>query len=125
MSDAIRFERVTKVYQARQIALADVSFRLPLGSTVGLLGANGSGKSTLLRIAMGLISPSAGDISVFDQPMTPAQNNSANASGSCPTTRRFPAISPPSATSTSSDNVSASITATAKPASAHSFAPWD
>ena len=51
----IRFDRVTKIYAHRQIALADVSFTLPPGSTIGLLGANGSGKSTLLRIALGLI----------------------------------------------------------------------
>lgn len=68
---AIRFDRVTKVYQGRQIALADISFSLPLGSTVGLLGANGSGKSTLLRLALGLLTPSAGDITVLDGRMHP------------------------------------------------------
>ena len=72
MSEAIKFDRVTKVYQSRQIALADVSFSLPAGSTVGLLGANGSGKSTVIRIALGLISPSAGEIAVFGQSMRPA-----------------------------------------------------
>ncbi len=71
MTEVIRFERVTKVYQSRQIGLADVSFRLPAGSTVGLLGANGSGKSTFIRLALGLITPSAGDIVVFGQPMHP------------------------------------------------------
>jgi ABC-2 type transport system ATP-binding protein len=67
----IVFERVTKVYAQRQIALADISFKLPAGSTVGLLGANGSGKSTLLRIAMGLVSATAGEISVLGQRMHP------------------------------------------------------
>jgi ABC-2 type transport system ATP-binding protein len=67
----IQFDRVTKVYSGRQIALADVSFELPAGSTIGLLGANGSGKSTLLRIALGLISPSAGQVTIFQQPMNP------------------------------------------------------
>lgn len=70
--DAIRFDRVTKIYDNRQVALADVSFRLPGGSTVGLLGANGSGKSTAIRIALGLISPSAGGIEVFGRRMSPA-----------------------------------------------------
>ncbi len=70
-ADAIKFDRVTKVYQSRQIALADVTLRLPAGSTVGLLGANGSGKSTLLRIALGLISPSAGGIEVLGERMHP------------------------------------------------------
>jgi ABC-type multidrug transport system ATPase subunit len=61
LNDAIRFDRITKIYEDRQIALADVSFQVPMGATVGLLGANGSGKSTLLRIVLGLITPSAGE----------------------------------------------------------------
>jgi ABC-2 type transport system ATP-binding protein len=71
VSEIISFERVTKVYQGRQIGLADVSFSLPTGSTIGLLGANGSGKSTAIRLALGLISPTAGDIRVFGERMTP------------------------------------------------------
>jgi ABC-2 type transport system ATP-binding protein len=71
MSRIVKFERVTKVYQARQIGLADVSFSLPTGATVGLLGANGSGKSTVIRLALGLITPSAGEIEVFGQTMRP------------------------------------------------------
>jgi ABC-2 type transport system ATP-binding protein len=71
MADVITFERVTKVYQQRQIGLADVSFSLPAGSTIGLLGANGSGKSTAIRLALGLISPSGGEIRVFGQRMRP------------------------------------------------------
>jgi len=71
MTDVLKFERVTKVYQDRHIGLADVTFRLPAGSTIGLLGANGSGKSTAIRLALGLITPSAGAIEVFGQPMHP------------------------------------------------------
>lgn len=74
-TDVIQFERVTKIFGDRQIALADISFRVPLGAKVGLLGANGSGKSTLLRIALGLISPSAGDVSVFQQRMRPGHKS--------------------------------------------------
>jgi ABC-2 type transport system ATP-binding protein len=72
VSGVIEFERVTKVYQHRQIGLADISFSLPAGSTIGLLGANGSGKSTAIRLALGLISPSAGEIRVFGERMVPA-----------------------------------------------------
>lgn len=71
MSEIIQFERVTKIYQQRQIGLADVSFSLPSGSTIGLLGANGSGKSTAIRLALGLITPSAGEIRVFGERMHP------------------------------------------------------
>jgi ABC-2 type transport system ATP-binding protein len=68
---AIHFNRITKVYQNRQVALADVSFEVPPGATVGLLGANGSGKSTAIGIALGLLTPSAGTVEVFGKPMTP------------------------------------------------------
>ena len=71
MSEVLRFERVSKVYQHRQIGLADVSFSLPSGSTIGLLGANGSGKSTSIRLGLGLITPSAGEVRVFGERMTP------------------------------------------------------
>lgn len=59
------------MYQHRQIGLADVSFSLPSGSTIGLLGANGSGKSTSIRLGLGLITPSAGEVRVFGELMTP------------------------------------------------------
>jgi ABC-2 type transport system ATP-binding protein len=67
----ITFDQVTKVYQNRQIGIANVSFSLPEGSTIGLLGANGSGKSTAIRLALGLLTPSAGDIHVFGESMGP------------------------------------------------------
>jgi len=86
----LQFERVTKVYQGRQIALADVSFAVPGGATVGLLGANGSGKSTLLRMAMGLISASAGDIAVFGQPMRPGAKQLRQRIGFLPDDPAFP-----------------------------------
>lgn len=44
--------------------LKDVSFSIPVGSRIGLIGITGSGKSTLLDILMGLLSPSAGRLLV-------------------------------------------------------------
>ncbi len=87
---AIQFDRVTKVYQGRQIALADVSLSVPVGSSVGLLGANGSGKSTLLRLALGLISPSAGQITVFGQRMRPGSKGLRQRIGFLPDDPAFP-----------------------------------
>jgi ABC-2 type transport system ATP-binding protein len=72
MKDVVlRFERVTKIFQQRQIAVADVCFQVPGGSTVGLLGANGSGKSTSIRMALGLITPTSGMVEVFGERMHP------------------------------------------------------
>ncbi|MBF0420897.1 MAG: ATP-binding cassette domain-containing protein [Magnetococcales bacterium] len=45
-------------------ALIGVSFRIPAGSVVAVIGANGSGKSTLLKMILGLYTPQAGSISI-------------------------------------------------------------
>ncbi|MEM6457526.1 MAG: ATP-binding cassette domain-containing protein, partial [Acidobacteriota bacterium] len=45
-------------------ALDDVSFDVPRGQAVGLIGSNGSGKSTLLKIVAGILRPSQGAITV-------------------------------------------------------------
>ena len=45
-------------------ALADVSFSVPEGSTVGVIGRNGSGKSTALKLVAGITKPTSGTVSV-------------------------------------------------------------
>lgn len=43
-------------------ALDEISFEVPIGTSVGLLGANGSGKSTLLKVIGGIIEPTRGAV---------------------------------------------------------------
>ena len=45
-------------------ALNHVSFQVKKGETVGIIGTNGSGKSTILKIITGVLSPTAGEVSV-------------------------------------------------------------
>jgi ABC-2 type transport system ATP-binding protein len=49
----------------RKWALQDCTLSIPAGRVVGLVGPNGAGKTTLLHLAVGLLSPSAGSISVL------------------------------------------------------------
>ncbi len=56
-------ENVSKYY-GRHAAVANLSFAVPEGQVVGLLGLNGAGKTTTLRILSGLLVPSAGRVEI-------------------------------------------------------------
>ncbi|MEM9842062.1 MAG: ATP-binding cassette domain-containing protein [Pseudomonadota bacterium] len=49
-------------------AVRDLDFDVPKGSIVGFLGPNGAGKSTSLRMALGVLSPDRGSVSLFGAP---------------------------------------------------------
>jgi len=63
----IVFDHVSYVYPGADenaVALDGVTFSVRPGEHVAVLGANGSGKSTLARLANGLLTPSAGRVTV-------------------------------------------------------------
>lgn len=49
-------------------AVCELDFDVPKGSIVGFLGPNGAGKSTSLRMALGVLSPDRGEVSLLGQP---------------------------------------------------------
>jgi ATP-binding cassette subfamily B protein len=59
---AVTFDTVSFRYGARGLVLQDVSFALPPGQVLGLLGRTGSGKTTLIRLLIRLYDPSTGAI---------------------------------------------------------------
>ncbi len=59
----IEFKNVTKGYGDR-VLIDNLSFSMPKGAIVGVIGGNGAGKSTLFRMLMGKETPDSGSIEV-------------------------------------------------------------
>ena len=69
-SPALEFDRVSWTYPDTGIqALNNVSFTLQAGETLGITGRTGSGKSTVLQLAMRMMDPQEGRISLDDTPL--------------------------------------------------------
>ncbi len=71
---AIEFENVSIAFDDK-VVLSDISFKLAHGETKALFGVAGSGKSTLLKLAMGLIPPDSGRITVLGEDVTAMSEN--------------------------------------------------
>lgn len=93
MNCVLSFENVHKTYAKQlgalsKVALADVSFSLAAGETLGLIGANGAGKSTCIKLLMDFIRPDKGRITVFGKP--PQHHQIRRKIGYLPETANFP-----------------------------------
>ena len=64
MSSVLETSGLGKKY-GRRWALRDCTLSIPEGKVVGLVGPNGAGKTTLLHLAVGLLAPTAGAITVL------------------------------------------------------------
>ncbi|WP_328677342.1 ABC transporter ATP-binding protein [Streptomyces sp. NBC_00343] len=60
-------------------ALEEVSLTVRAGETVGLVGESGSGKSTAARVALGLVSPESGGVSLFGADLRKARGRARRA----------------------------------------------
>src|SRR5579859_7993379 len=64
MIDALETIHLGKRY-GKLWALSNCTLNVPAGRVAGLVGPNGAGKTTLLHLAVGLLAPTAGSISVL------------------------------------------------------------
>jgi phosphonate transport system ATP-binding protein len=68
----IRVRDLSKRYPSGTVGLDGVSLEVGAGEFVALIGSSGAGKSTLLRCLNGLVTPTAGAISIVGLPVTGA-----------------------------------------------------
>ena len=66
MKDIIQVSHLYKKYKTQECyAIHDINFTVRTGEIIGILGPNGAGKSTLIKMLLGVIRPTAGNVSVF------------------------------------------------------------
>ena len=75
MQTVITTKGLCKAY-GRQFAVDHLDLAVPEGCVYGFIGPNGAGKSTTMKMLLGLIHPSAGQVTLLGQPMN-AQNRLA------------------------------------------------
>jgi heme exporter protein A len=63
---AIEIEKLVRHFGERPV-LRELSFSVPRGQTLAILGRNGAGKSTLLRILATLLRPHAGKVTLLGE----------------------------------------------------------
>jgi phosphonate transport system ATP-binding protein len=74
MDTILQIEHLTKRYTGGVLALDDVSFEVPRGQFVAVIGLSGSGKSTLLRCINRLVEPTSGRILFAGMDVTAAND---------------------------------------------------
>ena len=62
---ALAFDGATKRYRNGTVALREVTWSIPVGARVCLLGPNGSGKTTSIRLLEGALTPTTGVVSLL------------------------------------------------------------
>ena len=73
MTPILQIDSLCKSY--KDFSLQNVSFTLPQGCIMGLVGQNGAGKSTTMKGILGLIRPDSGSVKLFGQELS--ENESA------------------------------------------------
>lgn len=65
IENAIEVKQLSK--KLGSFSLGEMSFELPMGYIIGLIGENGAGKTTLLHLLLGLYQPDSGQVTVLGE----------------------------------------------------------
>lgn len=76
---SVRFENVSFAYEPRRPILHDISFEIPAGRTLAVVGHSGSGKSTLARLLFRFYDVNGGRILINDLDIRQIKQNSLRA----------------------------------------------
>lgn len=68
--EAIKATDIKFGYETEKEVLHGVSFQVPAGSYVSIIGHNGSGKSTLAKLIIGLLEAQSGSIEIFKEKLS-------------------------------------------------------
>jgi cobalt/nickel transport system ATP-binding protein len=68
---ALRVDKLSFAYPQQPPLLDTLSFTIQPGERVGFIGLNGSGKTTLFLLLCGVLTPTAGTITLFGNPVVP------------------------------------------------------
>jgi len=75
MHPLLRVNHLTKIFGSFH-AVDSISFDIPKGSIIGMLGKNGAGKTTTIRMLLGITTPTSGNIQYFGKDFTIHRENS-------------------------------------------------
>src|SRR5246127_1240457 len=66
---AVASSGLTKRFRGGQVAVDHIDLTVPRGAVYGFLGPNGSGKTTTIRMLLGLVRPTAGEVTLLGHDM--------------------------------------------------------
>lgn len=70
MEYSLKVENLCKAYKNTDFKLDNVTFSIPKGSIMGLVGKNGAGKSTIINSVLNIIKKDSGIVKFFGYDLT-------------------------------------------------------
>ncbi|ANS75305.1 bacitracin ABC transporter ATP-binding protein [Paenibacillus yonginensis] len=70
MTYTVRTKQLTRAYNGKEV-VSNVNMNIRQGEIYGLLGPNGAGKTTVMKMLTNLVKPTAGEIEIFGEKLTP------------------------------------------------------